>query len=142
MSREILFRGKRVYNNQWTEGFLSFIYTDGRNSNGFIYKDKAQIYSPVEVRSHDVYAATVGQYTGLCDKNGVKIFEGDIVHCEAHLDQADMVVIFEVGQFRLVLCAKFKSYTTGFGYYDINCFNKTVIGNIHDNPELLKEGAE
>ena len=74
MDREILFRGKRVDNNQWTEGFLSFIYTDGRNSNGFIYTDKAQIYSPVEVRLHDVYTATVGQFTGLCDKTGKKIF--------------------------------------------------------------------
>ena len=81
--REILFRGKRVDNNQWTEGFLSFIYTDGRNSNGFIYTDKAQIYSPVEVRSHDVYTATVGQYTGLCDKNWVtKIFEGDLIRLD------------------------------------------------------------
>ena len=75
MNREILFRGKRVDNNQWTEGFLSFVYTDGKNSNGFIYTDKARIYSPVEVRSHDVYTATVGQFIGLCDKNGVKIFE-------------------------------------------------------------------
>ena len=142
--REILFRGKRVDNNQWTEGFLSFVYTDGKNSNGFIYTDKARIYSPVEVRSHDVYTVSVGQYTGLCDKNGVtKIFEGDVVHCEAHLDQADMVVIFEEGQFRMVLCDKFKEYETGRGYYDINCFQKTVIGNIHDTPDLgLKEESE
>ena len=83
MSREILFKGKRVDNNQWTEGFLSFIYTDGRNSNGFIYTDKAQIYSPVEVRSHDVYTSTVGQFTGLYDKDGfTKIFEGDIIRLD------------------------------------------------------------
>ena len=139
MSREILFRGKRVDNNQWTEGFLSFIYTDGRNSNGFIYTDKAQIYSPVEVRSHDVYTSTVGQFTGLCDKNGVKIFEGDKLYCEARLDKAEMYVVFEQGQFRMVLCDKFKEYETGRGYYDINCFQKTVIGNIHDTPDLAKE---
>ena len=142
MSREILFRGKRVDNNQWTEGFLSFIYTDGRNSNGFIYTDKAQIYSPVEVRSHDVYTSTVGQFTGLCDKNGVKIFEGDKLYCEARLDKAEMYVVFEQGQFRMVLCDKFKEYETGRGYYDINCFQKTVIGNIHDTPNVLKEEAE
>ena len=142
MKREILFRGKRVDNNQWTEGFLSFIYTDGRNSNGFIYTDKAQIYSPVEVRSHDVYTSTVGQFTGLCDKNGVKIFEGDKLYCEARLDKAEMYVVFEEGQFRMVLCDKFKEYETGRGYYDINCFQKTVIGNIHDNPELVKEESK
>ena len=142
MNREILFRGKRVDNNQWTEGFLSFIYTDGRNSNGFIYTDKAQIYSPVEVRSHDVYTSTVGQFTGLCDKNGKKIFEGDKLYCEARLDKAEMYVVFEKGQFRMVLCDKFKEYETGRGYYDINSFQKTVIGNIHDNPELLKEESE
>ena len=142
MSREILFRGKRVDNNQWTEGFLSFIYTDGRNSNGFIYTDKAQIYSPVEVRSHDVYTSTVGQFTGLCDKDGVKIFEGDKLYCEARLDKAEMYVVFEQGQFRMVLCDKFKEYETGRGYYDINCFQKTVVGNIHDTPDLGKEESE
>ena len=142
MDREILFRGKRVDNNQWTEGFLSFIYTDGRNSNGFIYTDKARIYSPVEVRSHDVYTSTVGQFTGLTDKNGVKIFEGDKLYCEARLDKAEMYVVFEQGQFRMVLCDKFKEYETGLGYYDINCFQKTVIGNIHDTPDLAKEESE
>ena len=142
MSREILFKGKRVDNNQWTEGFLSFIYTDGRNSNGFIYTDKAQIYSPVEVRSHDVYTSTVGQFTGLTDKNGVKIFEGDKLYCEARLDKAEMYVVFEEGQFRMVLCDKFKEYETGRGYYDINSFQKTVIGNIHDTPALVKEESE
>ena len=143
MSREILFRGKRVDNNQWTEGFLSFIYTDGRNSNGFIYTDKAQIYSPVEVRSHDVYTSTVGQFTGLCDKNGKKIFEGDKLYCEARLDKAEMYVVFEGGQFRMVLCDKFKEYETGRGYYDINSFQKTVIGNIHDTPDFgLREESE
>ena len=142
--REILCRGKRVDNNQWTEGFLSFVYTAGKNSNGFIYTDKAQIYSPVEVRSHDVYTATVGQFIGLCDKNGVtKIFEGDKLYCEAQLDKAEMYVVFEEGQFRMVLCDKFKEYETGRGYYDINSFQKTVIGNIHDTPDLgLKEESK
>lgn len=144
MSREILFRGKRVDNNQWTEGFLSFIYTDGRNSNGFIYTDKAQIYSPVEVRLHDVYTATVGQFTGLCDKNGVKIFEGDIVdiwsagqHCHGLVKWGQGSVSFFVE----VPCTPHIWHLSGGGknYDEETC---EVIGNIHANLELLKEEAE
>ena len=90
-----------------------------------------------EIRKFTVYAETVGQYTGLTDKNGTKIFEGDIVHCVSKLDSADMVIIFECGQFRMILAEKYHEYQTNVGYYDINCFAKEVIGNIHDNPELL-----
>ena len=49
-----------------------------------------------------------------------------------------MVVIFECGQFRMVLSENYHNYQTNTGFYDINCFDKKVIGNIHDNPELLK----
>ena len=134
MSREILFRGKRVDNNQWTEGFLSFIYTDGRNSNGFIYTDKAQIYSPVEVRSHDVYTSTVGQFTGLCDKDVVKIFEGDVVFAgygeyAQGTHEHSTTIIIDMADYEALnaLC---------------NANIVQVIGNIHDTSKLAKEEAE
>lgn len=111
--REILFRGKRVDNGEWVYGYLC-----------------------------EVIPETVGQYTGLTDKNGKKIFEGDIVHCISNTDCGNCVVIFEEGEFRLIPDRYYKTYTTGGGYHAIRCFIKEVIGNIHDNPELLKGGAE
>ena len=151
MSREILFRGKRVDNNQWTEGFLSFIYTDGRNSNGFIYIDKAQIYSPVEVRSHDVYTATVGQYVFLEDTKDKKIFTGDILKDP---DREGIYVIdFIGGGFGLFTMKEYLDLKhrhtvilwDGLSEPQTACFvtqNLEVISNIHDNPELVKEEAE
>ena len=78
----------------------------------------------------------------FCDKCGKEIFEGDIIYCESRFDNANMVVIFECGQFRLVLSEKYLTYQTNMGFYDITCFDKEVIGNIHDNPEFLKGGAD
>ena len=86
----------------------------------------------------EVAPETIGQYTGLTDKNGIEIFKGDIIYCESRFDNANMVVIFECGQFRLVLSEKYRTYQTNMGFYDITCFDKEVIGNIHDNPDFLK----
>ena len=137
MDREILFRGKRVDNNQWTEGFLSFIYTDGRNSNGFIYTDKAQIYSPVEVRSHDVYTSTVGQFTGLCDDKERKVFEGDIVDVRGRFKSEVRYVCRNTGY--LIK----DNYGNWEWLYDVLAsMHCEIIGNIYDNPELAKEESE
>ena len=121
--REILFRGKRIGKNEWVEGDLIHL------PNGIAILANGYAY---------VIPETVGQYTGLKDKNGKKIFERDIVYCKSRLDNANMVVIFECGQFRMVPSENYHSYQTNSGFYDINCFDKEVIGNIHDNPELLK----
>ena len=123
--REILFRGKA--STEWVYGDLRHI-NDGRVA---VRKDG-------EIYPYEVIPETVGQYTGLKDKNGKMIFEGDVVYCKSRLDNANMVVIFECGQFRMVLSENYRSYQTNSGFYDINCFDKEVIGNIHDNPELLK----
>ena len=125
--REILFRGKRKYNGEWVEGFY---YKD-------LWSDNAH-YIIYDGTDYEVIPETVGQYTGKTDKNGKNIFEGDIVYCKSRLDNANMVVIFECGQFRMVLSENYRSYQTNSGFYDINCFDKEVIGNIHDNPELFK----
>ena len=133
--REILFRGKRTDNGEWETGSLVIIRDGCSDKEVFIADKMTGYHTPV-------IPETVGQYTGLTDKNGVKIFEGDIVNCVSKLDSADMVVIFECGQFRMVLAEKYHEYQTNVGYYDINCFAKEVVGNIHDNPELMKGGAD
>lgn len=131
--REILFRGKRTDSGEWVEGDLLQI----KYYNKPIIECKIMPQTPVS-SAYPVLSETIGQYTGLTDKNGKRIFEGDIVHCVSKLDSADMVVIFECGQFRMVLAEKYHEYQTNVGYYDINCFAKEVIGNIHDNPELME----
>lgn len=68
MVRKIKFRGKDIDTGEWRYGYLSFFYTAGRDKNGFILTDKAQIYSQEDGRCYDVLAETVGQFTGLFDK--------------------------------------------------------------------------
>lgn len=123
--REILFRAKRKKNREWVEGYY-FVMPNGdaciMNSN-----KESQFVGKV-------IPETVGQYTGLTDKNGKKIFEGDIVRVDYDLTFCDFVgyVDYADGSFRIVS-------DLGVHYRWID-YEVTVIGNIHDNPELLKGG--
>lgn len=130
MNNRYIFRGKRMDNGEWVKGDL-MQWNDG--TIRICVED-----GDSEKTATTVIPETVGQYTGLTDKNGRRIFEGDIVYCKSRLDNANMVVIFECGQFRMVLSENYRSYQINSGFYDINCFDKEVIGNIYDTPELLK----
>ena len=142
--REILFRGKatnrdpfytyrtKYKNGDWVYGLL----TDCENYAGF-----AQMTNTDGVSGIDVDKTTVGQYTGLTDKNGKKIFEGDIVKF------GDLIGIinYNIGCY----CVKttkpdWKSRNNPAIDIVINEYPNEieVIGNIHDNPELLKEGVQ
>ena len=132
--REILFRGKRIDNGKWVYGSLI-----QRNIWGHIFPViRAEDNGFDNYKEWEVIPETIGQYTGFDDKNGVKVFDGDVVECTSTWDKANMVVIFEDGEYRLVLCDKYKNYTSGRGYYSIGCFDKKVIGNIHDNTEVTE----
>jgi uncharacterized phage protein (TIGR01671 family) len=122
--REIEFRGKRIDTGEWVYGCYCY---NPLMEKGYIYSfdcERSYVY--------EVIPETVRQYTGLKDKNGKKIFEGDIVHCVSQTDTANMVVIFEEGEFHMVLCEKYKNYIPLCGFYCIRNFTKEVIGNIHE----------
>lgn len=128
--REILFRGKDI-RGAWHIGLLAHI------GDAWYISNKAGVATAFEI-----VPQTFGQYTGLSDKSGVKIFEGDIVKCISRFDAKDMVVIFEAAEFHLVDCQRYKNYTECCGYRYFGTLETEVIGNIHDNPELLKGEGE
>lgn len=128
--REILFRGKRIDNGKWVYGSLSMEY---------FAECGCIMISPTSDTCYKVIPDTVGQFTGLTDKNGEKIFEGDILSTEnGTFENTGMGhVLFYKGM-----------WTSFYGQdlLDRDCFDelhevcgeREVIGNIHDNPELLE----
>lgn len=121
MEREILFRGKRKSNGKWIEGY--------------IYKQIVNLNDEYYIRRGDtdylVVPETVGQFTGLTDNNGNKIFEGDIVLSSSNSEQA----VVKWDDYSACFLLSFNGWCADF---DIP-YELEVIGNIHDNPELLKD---
>lgn len=142
--REILFRGKTP-EGEWVEGLIGAVFTADENRKP-ILRDFIEIDCLGWTSHTYVYDETVGQYTGLTDKNGKKIFEGDIHKCGENLwlvtfgEFYDMdVTDYEYGWY----CKKINSkHTEAFGFNGAESGYMNIIGNIHDNPELLKGGAE
>ena len=134
--REILFRGKcnevGIYTGQWIEGF--YAEDDGKPVIGQS-TDKGIISYFCEIGS-------IGQFTGLTDKNGRKIFEGDIIKIVPDYDYSDDYSISKVYSYNGILCVDyhgddFDSTALGFLEDYLPDGDFEVIGNIHDNPEML-----
>ena|SRR5690606_7101303 len=121
--REILFRGKPINKsdgaNSWIEGF----YT--KSPSG-----RTRILTTYNATPIEVIPESVGQFTGLIDKNGKKIFEGDIILFNNFGDTLDKVV-YSSGCF----------HTSRGGYLLDKIREIEIIGNIYEHPHLLKEGV-
>lgn len=132
--REILFRGKKLDNGGWVYGSLF-----GKRHIAVEIREGEEPVSSFGVATYrwvEVIPETVGQYTGLDDKNGVKIFEGDILRD----DESIVVVKFVDGGFSVdyrTIGGKWRNYSDLFDYLDD--YEGEIIGNIYDNPELAEE---
>lgn len=123
--REILFRAKTADENEW-------IYGDIFHSGAY----------PKIVRIHDyknrvnyaVNPETVGEFIGLTDNNGFKIFEGDIV--KSRITGEKFIVVWD----ELYSAFAIRNSKVRYGFPKCNVKTYQVVGNVHDNPELIKDG--
>lgn len=144
--REILFRGKRKDNGKWVYG--NYAVTDNNGKQHFVFQNKAFEF--------EVDSETEGQYTGLADKNGKKIFEGDIIKAYFNPQNSENPpyaigsVIFDNGTFKVVVRVSKNSteykvfekeniaaYSIEHNFLD-RYYVLEVIGNTYDNPKLLE----
>ena len=134
MEREILFRGKRVDDGQWVYG----CYYE-------LDMGKVMISTCIKREAYEVQHETVGQFTGLTDKNGKKIFEGDIVRRFNSKEQEVMcyAVKWNTDCCMFVLMCEY----TYLGEYDSDFTvfygeDLEVVGNVHDNLDFMKDDED
>lgn len=166
MTRERLFRGKRVDNDEWIEGYFLQLYRSERAfivPKQFVQRGTLRMSgeTPPKIISVEVFPKTVGEFTGLVDKYGKKIFEGNIIrYCDedCYYYPEDCTEFFgkvvqECGAFGVgtqnELPLELKNWCSNDNfvslweiYWNLNCSDDRlpmieVIGNIYDNKELL-----
>ena len=140
--REIKFRGKRVDNGEWVYGYYYtqiITHAGNRKSRDHFMRTEQNI-------RYEVDPDTVGQYTGLKDKNGKEIYEGDIVELTNTYKGMNTKSIVEIDFIDFTFAGKWKEEYSPSGYmynplgsYNFPIVTIEVIGNIYENPELLKE---
>lgn len=142
--REILFHGKRLDNGEWVEGYLLKECNYATCSWNLAIEYKTGRFGKLAYDVVEIDPETVSQFVGLCDKNGKKIFEGDICQIKNHCLISKVPFVIEWEDF----------VYNGWVWKDLDenknedCFTRAVakicevIGNVHDNPELLETKHE
>lgn len=140
--REILFRAKRIDNGEWVSGY--YVYDYAHNAH-FIFKNQFVCPNCINDRridysvcDYEIDPDTLCQYTGLKDKNGNRIWENDILQ---NARNNDLYTVKWHGSFGMYAWSKRKENNKHiFDYGDLYLMNRkcVVIGNIFDDPELLK----
>lgn len=123
--REIKFRAKRTDNGAWVYGDLQHVQRI--NTKEQAEQSGRRSEPAVRIANYDVGEETIGQYTGLKDKEGREIYEGDILRWHSYPVQ--------VGWYEGAFCNCYMNMNIILRHYALNIY--TIIGNIHDNPELL-----
>lgn len=144
--REILFRGRNKHSREWEFGCYykqTEFYGDEIEDHVIITSHEELSYDQSLV-CYSVKPETVGQFTGLTDKNGTKIFEGDIVHVLGNQQVEDWKNVNYIGSVAFldagfcVIDGTIEDHALRRYQLPRIDFDLEVIGNIHDNPELLE----
>lgn len=147
---EILFRGKRIDNGEWvSSGNLITFNDEGEGKLFFIpelnakcictHDEQDNIISFNSGTFYKVDPATIGQFTGLTDQHGKQIFEGDIIECWSEGVKARGTVQQNRGGLWIIYPAWQKRIMWGLCPNEDCSTDVKIIGNIHDNPELVEE---
>ena len=138
--REILFKAKRIDNGEWIEGY--YVYDNVKNK-AFICATRLLYEWLPKVMWIEVDPNTICQFTGLCDKNGKRIWENDI--CDRK-EKYPEVIKMTNGDWTLdysyVLGRNYGNSYCNLGFYANERKCVEVIGNIFDNPELLHKESD
>ena len=125
--RKIKFRGQRVDNGEWAYGHIRIIT---------VVQGKKYLMSDWFGNDLEVKPESVGQFTGLTDKNGNEIYEGDIITFDG-ITSFDKIIIGEVKYSEVRLRYEYGKNGVWYTLYAVTMPTPRIIGNIHDTPELL-----
>ena len=140
--REILFKAKRKDNGEWIEGY--YAECKGKPFIGIdisISIDVFEVFCTPVIRWFEVVPETICQFTGLCDKNGKRIWENDVVWLVCDGKEHIYQIVWDNSELDFKATKGEENYGTNYEYL-LCCDEIEVIGNIFDNPELLQEKTE